>query len=251
MNNIISVFSFRRGRGKTDLVTNIASLLAFEGRRVCVVDANFQSPGVYIRFGIEENIITNTLNDYLKGMCSIDQATMDTTANLGAAATGRLWLVSASPKTTDIMDMLHREINFETFNVGLERIAEKLQTDVIFIDTQSGINDLSLISMAISRNVLVLLHLDQQDYQGTALMLDLAHKLEVPQISIIVNQVLETYKIDEIKQQVRQTYHCEAAAVIPYSDDMMVESGTHVFSLGAPKHKISNLLRTLAHQLMA
>ena len=50
MNTIVTIHSFRRGVGKSSLIVNLAVLLAMQGRRVALVDTDFQvaqSPFVF------------------------------------------------------------------------------------------------------------------------------------------------------------------------------------------------------------
>jgi len=70
---IISVHSFRGGTGKSNTTANVACLLAAQGKRVAVIDADIQSPGIHILFGLEGDQITTSLNDYLWQGCSIQE----------------------------------------------------------------------------------------------------------------------------------------------------------------------------------
>ena len=71
MSKIISVHSFRGGTGKSNISANIASQLAQRGHRVGVIDTDIQSPGIHVLFGMDEEQIDRSLNDYLWGRCNI------------------------------------------------------------------------------------------------------------------------------------------------------------------------------------
>ena len=73
MSTIISVHSFRGGTGKSNTTANIATLLAAEGRRVGVIHTDIQSPGIHVLFGLDEEQMGHSLNDYLWGKCDIKQ----------------------------------------------------------------------------------------------------------------------------------------------------------------------------------
>ena len=64
---ILSIHSFRGGTGKSNLAANVATLLAAEGRRIGVVDADIQSPGIHVLFGMSQDAMRRSLNDYLWG----------------------------------------------------------------------------------------------------------------------------------------------------------------------------------------
>ena len=44
MSTIVTVHSFRRGVGKSSVAVNLAVLLALQGRRVALIDTDFQAP---------------------------------------------------------------------------------------------------------------------------------------------------------------------------------------------------------------
>ena len=44
------------------------------GRRVGVVDTDIQSPGIHVLFGLDEDRMPRALNDYLWGVCRIEEA---------------------------------------------------------------------------------------------------------------------------------------------------------------------------------
>ena len=54
MAQIISVHSFRGGTGKSNLLANLAATMACHGQRVGIVDADIQSPGIHVLFGLNE-----------------------------------------------------------------------------------------------------------------------------------------------------------------------------------------------------
>lgn len=67
MSKIISIHSFRGGTGKSNTAANLAALLACQSYRVGVVDTDIQSPGIHVLFGLNEDDMSHSLNDYLWG----------------------------------------------------------------------------------------------------------------------------------------------------------------------------------------
>jgi septum site-determining protein MinD len=65
MPQIVSIHSFRGGTGKSNTTANLAAILAQQGARVGVVDTDIQSPGIHVLFGLHEEKIAYSLNDYL------------------------------------------------------------------------------------------------------------------------------------------------------------------------------------------
>ncbi len=54
--------------------------------------------------------------------------------------------------------------------------------DYLFIDTHPGVNEETLLSIAISDVLLLIMRPDNQDFQGTAVTVELARRLEVPEM---------------------------------------------------------------------
>src|SRR5207237_4609277 len=84
MSTIVSIHSYRGGTGKSNLTANLASTIVQQGKRVAVVDTDLQSPGLHVLFGMSQQQIGLTLNDYLYGRCSIEQAVHDVNSRTGA-----------------------------------------------------------------------------------------------------------------------------------------------------------------------
>src|SRR5215475_9229231 len=110
MPEIISVHSFRGGTGKSNLVANMATSLALQGYRVAIVDTDIQSPGVHMMFGLDEQPVQRTLNDYLWSHTSIE----DTAVALHEIDDSqrpflkdlKLWIVPSSLQPNDIAKVL-------------------------------------------------------------------------------------------------------------------------------------------------
>ena len=133
MAQIISIHSFRGGTGKSNTTANIAALLAAEGRCVGVVDTDIQSPGIHVLFGLDEEAMVHSLNDYLWGKCEIQQAAHDVTPRLGAAIPGRVFLIPSSIKAGEITRVLREGYDVGLLNEGFQNLVEALQLDVLLI----------------------------------------------------------------------------------------------------------------------
>jgi septum site-determining protein MinD len=51
MTQVIAVHSFRGGTGKSNLIANLATTMAHQGKRVGIIDTDIQSPGIHVLFG--------------------------------------------------------------------------------------------------------------------------------------------------------------------------------------------------------
>jgi MinD-like ATPase involved in chromosome partitioning or flagellar assembly len=251
MSTIISVHSFRGGTGKSNTTANLATLLAADGHKVGIVDTDIQSPGIHVLFGLGEDDMEHSLNDYLWGRCEIQQAAHDVTPRLGANVRGQLYLIPSSLKAGEIARVLREGYDVGLLNDGFRKLIDEIGLDVLLIDTHPGLNEETLLSIAISDALLIILRPDQQDYQGTGVTVEVARKLDVPRLLIMVNKVPTVFDAEEVRARVEQTYQCEVAAVIPHSDEMMALASAGVFVLRYPEHPVTNLYRLVLGKLMA
>ena len=251
MSKIISIHSFRGGTGKSNTTANVAALLAAEGRRIGVVDTDIQSPGIHVLFGVDQETLSHSLNDYLWGTCSIEQAAHDVTPNLNASIEGRVFLIPSSIKPTDIARVMHEGYDVGLLNEGFRDLIGDLALDALLIDTHPGLNEETLLSIAMSNALVIIMRPDQQDYEGTSVTISVARKLRVPHMMLVVNRTPTVFDFAEVKDRVEKIYECEVAAVLPHSDELMVLSSAGIFALKYPDHPVTGLYRQVATRLMA
>jgi MinD-like ATPase involved in chromosome partitioning or flagellar assembly len=251
MSRIISIHSFRGGTGKSNTTANVTTLLATQGLRVGVVDTDINSPGIHILFGMDESEMKHTLNDYLWGKCAIEETAHDVTDRLGGNISGRIFLIPSSIKAGEIARVLREGYDVALLNDGFHDLIDALNLDVLMIDTHPGLNEETLLSLAISDALVIILRPDSQDYQGTSVTVEVARKLDVPRLLLMVNKVPSVFPPEEVKARVEQTYNCEVAAVLPHSDEMMTLASAGIFALHYPDHPITKSLKEVARRLIA
>jgi MinD-like ATPase involved in chromosome partitioning or flagellar assembly len=249
MPKIISIHSFRGGTGKSNTTANIAALLAVDGARVGVVDTDIASPGIHVLFNLDEGDMTHSLNDYLWGKCTIEQAAQDVTGHIGGEIKGQIFLVPSSIKAGEIARILREGYDVGLLNDGFRDVIEKLHLDYLLIDTHPGLNEETLLSIAISNALVIIMRPDQQDYQGTAVTVDVAKKLDVPKMLMLVNKTPTSLDFEDVRTRVEQIYNAKVGAVLPHSDEMMTLASSGIFSIRYPDHVVTKGLRSLVDQL--
>jgi len=250
MPQIISVHSYRGGTGKSNITANIATLLARAGRRIGIVDTDIQSPGIHILFGLDESEIRHSLNDYLWGTCQIKETAHDVTSRLKTEIRGQIFLIPSSMKAGDIARVLREGYDVGVLRDGFQELIDALKLDVLMIDTHPGLNEETLLSIAISDTLVIVLRPDQQDYQGTSVTVEVARKLDVPRLLLIVNKVPSVFNIADVKARVEQTYRCDVAAVLSHSDEMMALASAGIFVQRHPYHPITTALDQVVTKLI-
>ena len=250
MAQVVSVHSFRGGTGKSNTTANVATILAAEGRQVGVVDLDIQSPGIHVIFGFDQDrSMRRSLNDYLWGDCELRDAAHDVTPSSNGELAGRVWLVPSSMRPADIARVMQEGYDVNRLNEGFRRLVADLSLDVLLLDTHPGINEETLLSIAMSNALVIVLRPDQQDYEGTHVTVAVARKLDVPRMLLVVNKAPDAFDPAEVRRKVEEAYGCPVAAVLPHSDDLMVLSSGGVFALRHPDHALTGLYRDVAAQL--
>jgi MinD-like ATPase involved in chromosome partitioning or flagellar assembly len=249
MAKIVSVHSFRGGTGKSNTSANITYLCAMQGLRVGVVDTDIQSPGIHVLFGLDDQDMGRSLNDYLWGKCKIEETAHDVTSTFGPNMPGKVFLIPSSIKAGEIARVLREGYDVGLLNDGFEALITKLNLDMLIIDTHPGINEETLLSIAISDTLVLILRPDQQDYQGTSVTVEVARKLGVPQMILMVNKV-PSMLMNEVKQRIEKLYDCEVGVVIPHTDELMTLASSGIFAHRYPDHPVSKLYRDMAMLVM-
>jgi MinD-like ATPase involved in chromosome partitioning or flagellar assembly len=249
MGKIISVHSFRGGTGKSNLTANLSTTLAAGGKRVGIVDTDIQSPGIHVIFNLEEGQITRALNDYLWGQCAIEDTAYNITPAEVAAHGGSMFLIPSSIKAGEIARVLREGYDVDLLVEGFNALLERLKLDYLLIDTHPGLNEETLLSLSLSDSLVLILRPDKQDFQGTAVTVEVARKLDVPNVQLVVNKVLTSMDFSALKQRVEDIYHAPVATILPLSEEMLELASSGVFSLRYPDHPFTRGIRALAERV--
>jgi septum site-determining protein MinD len=255
MPKIISIHSFRGGTGKSNTTANLAVLLARAGHRVAIIDTDIQSPGIHVLFQLNEQQMQHSLNDFLWGRCAIEQAACDVTAaTVGTyevdAERPRLFLIPSSINSGEIGRVLKEGYDVGLLNDGFKQLIQQLKLDYLLIDTHPGVNEETLLSIAVSDVLVVVMRPDNQDFQGTAVTLELARRLEVDKLLLLVNKVPPAMDLQALKERIEATYDATVAAIMPLNYEMVRLASSGIFVNRYPEHPLTlELERVVSHIL--
>ncbi len=237
---ILSINSFRGGTGKSSVTVNVAALLAAPGKRIAIIDTDIQSPGVHVHFGLDAGRGDKALNDYLLGRCAIEEIAYDVSERAGQGAAvpmkGRLYLIPSSMREGEMARLLRDGYDMGRLSQGLRTLQEKLQLDYLLIDTHPGMNEETLLALTLSDAALIILRPDQKDFQGTAVVVDVARKLDIRHLFLVVNMALSMYDPVEMRKQLEETYKCAVAGILPLSEEVAGLASVGIFGLRYPMH---------------
>jgi septum site-determining protein MinD len=255
MSHIVSIHSFRGGTGKSNSTANLAACVAMQGYHVGIVDTDIQSPGIHVLFGMDETKIGKSLNDYLWGKCDIEEAAYDVGGNLktpdGQDLAGLVYLIPSALRAGEIARILREGYDVSLLNDGFRDLIDDLELDFLFIDTHPGLNEETLLSIAISDMLIVIMRPDEQDYQGTVVTVDVARKLDVPYLYLLVNKALSRFDFEQIKARAEAAFECAVAAVLPLSEDMVALASAGIFYLHYPDHEWSKGIERVANLIIS
>jgi len=220
MGKIVSIHSFRGGTGKSNITANLGYCLASKGKKVCIIDTDVQSPGIHVPLQVDKfktkGVPFFTLNDYLLNNVDIRKVALDISKGFNLAKDS-LYVIPSSLNTMDITKILKDGYDVAILADAFRKLDEYLNLDFLLIDTHPGLNEETLLSIAMSDNLFVVMRPDEQDFQGTSVTVDVARKLRVKHISIIVNMVSPSYDKTQIKKEVIKAFDCKVAEVLPHT----------------------------------
>ena len=245
MAKIVSIHSFRGGTGKSNTTANLAALLALEGSRVGIVDADIQSPGIHVIFGRDADSFQLVLNDFLWGKCGIEECAYDVTAQVPGVGDGRVFLIPSSAHAGDIAKIIQDGYDINLLNEGFRRLALQLKLDYLLIDTHPGLNEETLLSLALSTVLVIVMRPDQQDYQGTGITVEVARELEVPALLLVVNKIPASFDLGALTCKIEAAYSLPVAAAILHSDEIMSLASRDIFVCKYPEHSATHEYRRL------
>jgi MinD-like ATPase involved in chromosome partitioning or flagellar assembly len=167
-----------------------------------------------------------------------------------AAQGGRLYLVPSSIKVGEITRVLREGYEVNLLTDGFRQLIKTYQLDFLFIDTHPGLNEETLLSLLLSDLLVLILRPDQQDFQGTAVTVEVARKLKVKRLLLVVNKVPSRLDMASLRWQVETAYNAPLAGLLPVSEEMIAFGSAGLFSLAYPDHPYSQGVREIATQIM-
>ena len=251
MGSIVSVHSYRGGTGKSNITANLALALADGGARVGIVDTDLPSPGIHVLFGLRDQQLSRTLNDALYGQCAIEEAAYHVTPQGLADTNGRIYLVPASLRPADIAKVLREGYEIQRLNDGFLRLMDQLKLDFLLVDTHPGLNEETLLSIAVSDVSLLIVRPDQQDFLGTAVTVDVARRLQAPNMLLVLNKVLPGMDTEALRHDLEATLHADVAATFLLTTELLQLGSAGLFRMLNPHTAWSAEMNRLASKIRA
>ncbi len=251
MGRIVSIHSYRGGTGKSNLTANLAWLLARRGRRVAVLDTDVQSPGVHMVLGFQRERLVYSLSDYLFGRCEIQDAAYDLTAGFDLRDRGgALYLLPSSMTVESIVRIIADGYDAGRLNDHLKPLLQALRLDLLLVDTHPGLNRETMLTTAVSDALIVVVRPDTQDFHGTAVLMEVAGRLNVPKVWVLLNKVPARLDAADVQRKVEAAFGHEVLANLPLDEDMIVLGSNGLFAQRHPDRQLVRALERAADRVL-
>lgn len=180
-NNVVTFFSYKGGVGRTTSLALTATYLSRKGKKVFVIDCDFEAPGL-INFFNSSQVETckNGLIEYLNDRLFINDIDLEEyiyDIEKSYSGNGSINLMPAGNILNSSEDLscyleglskidLQGKQLVSIFNSLIEAINSKYNPDVILIDSRTGFNNTFGALAQISKNIVVLAGDDIQNIPG-------------------------------------------------------------------------------------
>jgi MinD-like ATPase involved in chromosome partitioning or flagellar assembly len=149
----------------------------------------------------------------------------------------------------DISRVLAEGYNVNKLNKEFRRLIDTLSLDYLLLDTHPGLNRETLLTTSVSDLLLLLIRPDKQDYHGTALLVEVAKRLQVPRVCMLVNKVLPTMDWKSVREKVEQAYKFEVIGMLPLDEALVTLGSRTLFAKEYPSHPWTTALSEVAERI--
>ena len=253
MNKIIAVHSYKGGTGKTLISVNLAATLAKHGKKVCLFDLDFRAPSLFAILKVENTECW--LNDYLNGVCDINEVLLDLTNKISGS--GKFFVGLANPSTEAIRDMSAKDRKWEMRALGRllslrETLLNSKEFDYLVFDTSPGLQYSSINAIVTADFVVVATTGDRSDVNGTRRMLNELYNLFEKKTGLVLNKVLDTAsksKKDEMHAKVKTVYNVPLLGMVPCFCEILRAEGDFIFVQNKQDHPFTKILDEMARKI--
>lgn len=168
----ITFYSYKGGVGRSLALSNGASYLAKFGLKVCVIDFDFEAPGIHYKFGIETQNIDNGIIDYIYQFIETQEMPDSLEPyyhSLEKEGEGDICVIPAgnilkAAYWDKLSSINWSQFLYEEEGEGLlfflelkERIKKEINPDFLLIDSRTGVTEIGGISTSLLADQVVFL----------------------------------------------------------------------------------------------
>ncbi len=252
---VLTLHSYKGGTGKTFTATNLAAVLASEGKKVCIIDLDLRAPSLDKVFGADGRKFW--VNDFLDGRCEAKDIIADFSDLVKNK--GGLYVALANPSMGSIREAVTREKKWEMKALRRlimlnEFLTDEMGIDYIIIDTNPGLSYSSINAVAAADMVLVVSSWDASDLSGAQSMVKELYGMLEKHAMVLMNKIPGSLLRDKAERK-KMAEKLEAQFKLPVIDllpcdcEIIREERSTIFALKKPSHPMAQSLVDIAHRV--
>ncbi len=255
MLKMFSIHSSRGGTGKSLISSNLAAILASEGRNVALLDFDFRAPSLLTIFQAK-NYVRKWLNDYVDSKAKLEEVIVDLTDRY--ITSGNLYLGFANPDMEAMRDIARKDRKWQMRALRRvmamkQELSSKLDVDLIIADTSPGVQYSSVNAIVSADAAIIVSTLDLLDIEGAERMVQDLYEPFEKKTFMLVNKARPHMFVSENKntliEDVKSHFTKPLVAIIPCYCDILLAPRVSLFVLENPEHPFTWALREVAKRL--
>jgi MinD-like ATPase involved in chromosome partitioning or flagellar assembly len=231
----------------------LATLLASEGKKTCLLDMDFRAPSLHSLFKIEPP--EHWLNDYLNEVCESDEMLSNCDRKMLG---GKLYVGFANPSTKAILEMSAKDTRWEMQALqrlfGLRKsLLEERGFEYLILDTSPGLQYSSINSVVAADAAFIITTFEESDIAGTQQMFRYLYGRVGKKIMVLFNKVPSERMLSEEMMRWKDSFVSEKTI---FCDDMgcfcdvPVSEDPCFFACEKEYHPFSKGLRNIVSRLI-
>lgn len=251
---VLTVHSYKGGTGKSLISTNLASILASQGRNVALLDLDLRAPSLNATFGNDGN---GWVNDFLDEECEANELFKDFSKEKGTK--GKLAVALANSSVDIIRETVGKDRKWEMRALHRllslkEYLLKESGMDYVILDTSPGPHYASINAVAVADLVLVITTCDEADAAGTRGMVGELYNLLEKRATVLLNKVPEhllmgTKNKEKLVSQFKRAFNLPLMNLLPCYCDVLEQERSRIMALEDPKHPFSRDLVKVARRI--
>jgi MinD-like ATPase involved in chromosome partitioning or flagellar assembly len=186
---IVTLHSYKGGTGKTSIAIGLAEALAASGKKICLMDLDFNAPTISLVYNLQG--APYFTNDYLNAASEVEQSIFKVETLLKKG--DNLFVGPANMSTEAIRDISSKDRKWHMRALGRllstrETLLRNKKFDYIILDIGHGLSYPSINAIVCSNTVVLVNTPDQTQNVGTMKMLTELYNLFDKKTAMVINK---------------------------------------------------------------